>query len=349
MGGNFTVTPAHLHDASQSLTNDVAPAYAQAATAIQTGAHIEAPGFGLLLSWVEAMYVQRVDYVTKDLNGAHDVVNQIASRLEQTASEYQKGENLNISGFDGRPKDQQQHEQGFWSAYGQVASADATGAAPLALISVDAMYGALVAMGACSALCPAFIPAVIVAATVVANVPSMWDAHTVLVNQGNHISGDINAWFDNACGQALDGWDGEGKLNFTDMKTKIESHLGQLAGFVGALGTALVSLIFVLTGFWGAIIASVFPFLAWLVAMTISEVFPPDIPVIESIKEAAGAAMAEGINMTVVAIASVAGMVAGLINTVLEKGADLTLPDSGQAGVPDMQEFHVDQNYKTTI
>jgi len=348
--GNFTVDPAEVRIHAKTLSETVAPAYAEASSGVVQDSQISAPGFGIALSPIEALYHQRIDFISKDLGGAHEVVSEIASRLNEVATQYTRGENLNITGFQGTAKP----EESYGSAYGQsgIAGKAAGGAAVGAAVIVTEafVYATCGAMVTASALCPAFIPSTVAAALFISNPFSISAAGSALTLEANHIKTVINMAFLTHCNNTAAKWSGEGKDAFVSLAIKIKGHLDEIADYINALGSALQDLVMVLAGLWIGLAALVGPFLIWLIAMKLAEVFPLDIPVIEGIINATGAVMDSGVLTAIAGVAAVGGLVlsliTGLAKDLLTLGA---LPDSGKAGVPDMTEFKIDGNFKTDL
>jgi uncharacterized protein YukE len=348
--GNFTVDPNELRSHAKTLSDTVAPAYAEARSAVVQDSQISAPGFGIALSPLEALYHQRIDFISKDLQGAHDVIAAIANRLNDTASEYEKGENLNVQGFDGTP----QHQESYGSAFGQsglggkLAGATAVGAA--AMVTEVFVYATVGLMTTASALCPAFIPSTIAAALFISNPFSISASASSLTLEAKHIKGSLNTTFNTTCVATVGKWTGEGRDAFQALANKIKAHLDDIADYIDTIGSVMQDLVAALAGLWLGLMALVAPFLVWLIAMKCAEVFPLDIPVIEGIINATGAAMDAGVLSTISGLIAAGGLVIslimGLAKDLLSLGA---LPDAGAAGVPDMTEFHIDQNYKTPL
>src|SRR5215212_8843083 len=117
---DFTVDPADMRNHAQFLGNNIAPTYAKSSQSVRTGSEIDAPGFGIALSFLEAAYLQKVDFLAKDLQGAHDLCWTISARLMETAANFERAENLNISGFGGTPV----HQESYGTAYGDTGAAN---------------------------------------------------------------------------------------------------------------------------------------------------------------------------------------------------------------------------------
>jgi uncharacterized protein YukE len=346
---DFTVDPTDLRGHASFLDKSIAPTYGRSSASVREGGQVDAPGFGIALSFVEAAYLQRVDFLAKDLTGAHDLCAAIADRLKRTADTYQRAEDLNVAGFNGTPV----HETSYLSAFGQTGLADMAATAPAlfgAGITMEMVTACLASMSACSALCPAFIPATIAAALFVANLPGIAAAGSHLINEGRNIQNVLNASFQNVCTACAARWTGAGRDAFQQLTTTIKGHLDQVGRYLETLGGALHSLFIALAGLWTALLALVGPFLVWLVAAKAAEVFPPDIPFIEAVINATGAALSSGVLTTIAGLTAVGTMVVSLINGLAKDALSLTaLPDSGQAGVPDLTELRVDANFQLEI
>jgi hypothetical protein len=346
---DFTVDPADLRSHASFLAKTVAPTYATSAGSVRQGSHVEAPGFGIALTLVEATYLQRVDFLAKDLQGAHDLCLAISDRLNQTADTYQRSEDLNIAGFGGTPV----HEESYGSALSGTGTAQLGLAVPILVgagVTVGMVEACLGGMAACSALCPSFIPATIAAALFFANPNGIAEAGAHLINEGRNIQTVLDVNFLNVCNAAAGKWTGAGKDSFQQLVVTIKGHLDQVGRYIETLGGALHTLDLALTGLWLALIALVGPFLVWLIAMRAAELFPPDIPVIESIIEASGAVVSSGVLSTIAGLTAVGGTVIGLIDGLGKDLLSLTaLPDAGAAGVPDLTEFKVDANFQLRV
>ncbi|HSV64543.1 MAG TPA: hypothetical protein VLJ59_01375 [Mycobacteriales bacterium] len=343
---NFTVDPTDLKSHARFLDRSIAPTYARSSQDVRSGSHIDAPGFGIALSPIEAAYHQRVDFLAKDLVGAHDLCVAIARRLTETAETYQRSEDLNTAGFGGTPV----HEESYGSAYAETGAATMASGSPALLaagITVEMITACLASMAACSVLCPAFIPATIAAGLFFANPAGIATAGAHLINEGRNIQNVLDVNFLNVCTAVAAKWTGEGRDGFQQVATTIKGHLDQVGKYLETLGGALHTLDVALAGLWTMLIALVGPFLLWLIAAKAAELFPPDIPVIEAIINASGAAMSSGILTAIAAVAAIGGAVGTLITALAKDALGLTaLPDSGQAGVPDMTEFKVDANFQ---
>jgi uncharacterized protein YukE len=345
---DFSVDPAELRSHAKNLAGAVAPAYATSSTSVRQGSEISSPGFGIALSGVlEAPYHQRVDFLAKDLQGAHDVCTEIARRLQQTADQYDKAENLNVAGFSGTP----QQQESLATAFGQTGLANLdVGAVVATAVPLASIYATLTMMSACSALCPAFIPAAVVGALFVANPLGIAEAGAKLINEGRHIQNQLNLDYLTACNNAAAKWSGEGKDAFQQLTNTVKGHLDQIGKYIETLGEALHSLDIALSALWLALMEMVGPFLLWLVAMKAAEVFPPDIPYIETVVNASGALMSGTVMTTVELVTAVGGTVVTVINGLAKDLLSLTaLPDAGKAGVPDLTEFKVGTNFATNL
>ena len=344
--GDFTVDPTDLRVHAKSLASSVAPAFATSATTLRQGGQIDFPGFGAALSFVQAVYDQRVDFLAKDLQGAHDVLLEISSRLEQTAAEYARGENLNITGFQGTPNPQ----ESYGAALGSVAPASAAAFAGAAGLSVGVVYATAGSLATCAGLCPTFIPAAIAAALFIANPLSIVQAGTALVNEGRHIQSQLNPDFLSVCTSAAAKWTGEGKDAFLQLAITIKGHLDIVGKYIETLGTALHSLDITLTTLWLGLAALSVPFLIWLIAMRAAEAIPFAAAAIEPIIEVSGAAASAAVIGTLGGVTAVASVAVAMISGL---GGDLltlsSLPDKGAAGVPDMTEFKLETNYQTAL
>lgn len=346
--GNFKVDPDSVRRAAKLLSETVAPAYATAATTLQSNGKIEGPGFGLAMSWAEAAYDQRLDFIVKDVQGAHDVCMDIAQRLQQTAAEYEKAENLNIAGFDGKGH----AEKGYGSAYGQALGNEWGGAAAGAVISGAAIATVLVSIGASGELCPSFLPAAIAAPFFVANIPSILEVGVHLQQEAGYMKDNVNAAFSQGCDEAKSDWKGEGADNFGLMETKVKSHMDRMCDYIDMVGKALLVVALAFAALWGMIIATTIPFLVWVIAMRVLEACPPwaqDL-VIEPLIELTGGILCatwfENYMLVGTVVTGAAALLSGVVNQMIGL---LAVPDSGKGGTPDMQEFHVNQNYQTPL
>lgn len=346
--GDFKVDPAKVRDSAKHLSSQVAPGYAESATTLRSRGAIDTPGFGLALSMVEAAYSTRLDFMTLDLQGAHDVVADIASRLTQTATEYEHAENLNISGFDGKGSTPESYGGAFLGALGNSAAPGIVGGGvELAILLLCA--GSL---ETCAGLCPTFIPAALAIPLFICNIPSILSAGAALVNEAAHVKDVLNAAFQTLCDNAKSDWTGEGATSFGLLANKVKAHMDQLASYIDTLGKALEAVGGMLVALWLGLIALAAPFLVWLIAMRLAEASPPWLQdaVLEPIIEGAGVVIGTGILTTLAGVtsggAAVAALIAGLGSQLLGAFAP---PDGGKEGVPDMQEFHVEQNYQAPL
>jgi hypothetical protein len=347
MAGNFKVDPAKVRAGAKLLDSRVAAEYANSASAMQTGGRLDSPGLGLAMSWAEALYNQQLDFLTKDVQGAHDVCVEIASRLRQTADEYDRAEDLNISGFDGKGTAQ----ESYGSAYGQ--ALDNSGVvAGLVGITLGEIAAVLVSVEACAALCPTFIPAAVATPLFAANIPSIFSAGINLQHVATQLKNVVNAEFDQACGEAKDDWEGEGADNFAILANKVKTHMDSLGDYIDAVGKAMIVLGMAFGALWAMILASTVPFLVWLIATRAAEACPPWLQdaVLEPLIEASGGIMAAAWFTAFATVTSIVTAASAIFSGALSQISELlATPDSGKSGTPDMQEFHVDQNYKTPI
>jgi hypothetical protein len=347
VASNFTVDPAELRSHATNLANVVAPAYATSSAAVRTDAQIDFPGFGAALSFLEAGYHQRVDFLAKDLQGAHDVLGEIATRLQQTAAEYQKGENLNIAGFHGSA----QHEESYGAALGRTnpLGEGATAAGAMGL-TAGVVYATAGSLATCAGLCPTFIPAAVAAALFIANPLSIAEAGAALVNEARHIQTQLNADFLSVCVNSAAKWTGEGKDAFAQLANTIKGHLDQIGKYIETLGGALQSLDITLSTLWLGLAALAGPLLVWLIAMRAAEAIPFAAAAIEPIIEVTGAAATSAVVGTLGGVTAAASAIVALITGLAKDLLTLSaLPDKGAAGVPDMTEFSVDTNFSTTL
>ena len=347
---DFTVDPEDVRTHGRTIGTTIAEDYANAADELARDAVVDTPGFGIALSPVEALYIQRVDFLVKDVRGAADVCRQIGSKLGVVADQYERAEDLHVGGFGGTPAKM----SGFGDAYGRTGTAQlltdpavlggaATVAATITLAEIGAVMGG---MSACAALCPTFIIGVAAAALFVANPVGIAQAGADLMRHGDNLQKALNANFDKMCAAATGTWKGEGKDNFVIMATKLKGHLDELGAYIRTLGEALHSLEIALGGLWIALGAMTVPFLTWLIAMRAAELVPGAAVVLEPIIEAAGAAVAGSVTTMVAAVTALGGLVLAVINGLAKDFLKLmALPDDGASGTPDLTEFRVGENF----
>ena len=348
MAGNFTVDPGELRERAKSLRTLVADAFSDQAAKLRTGGEIDAPGFGIALSPLEAGYIQRLDFLTEDVEGAADVCRKLSDLLDQTAGQYERAENLNVAGFSMTGT----HGIGYGEAFGQTGLADmatdgtAGGIAMAAGLTVVEIMAVMATMGACAALCPTFIPAVIGAGLFVANIGSISEAASALSLAGQSLRAHPNVTFDKITTAATAKWTGEGRDAYVDTTTTIKAHLDELADYVKTLGEALQGLQVALVALWLALAGMAGPFLVWLIATRAAEAIPGAAAVLEPVIEISGAAMSASVATILAAVVAVGGLLVTLLTGLGKDFAKLmALPDAGQAGVPDLTEFHVGRNF----
>ncbi|MFI7215718.1 hypothetical protein [Micromonospora maritima] len=347
---NFTVDPEDVRIHGRTLGSTVAEDYTQEAQAIARDSVIDAPGFGIALSPVEAFYIQRVEFLVNDVRGAADVCRQIGAKLGVVADQYQRAEDLHVGGFGGTPAP----ASGFGDAYGRTGVAQlvtdpttlAAAATVGASITLAEIGGVMGGMAACAALCPTFMIGLAGAALFVANPVGIAQAGADLMRHGDQLQKSLNVNFDKICSAATGTWKGEGKDSFVIMATKLKAHLDELGAYIRVLGEALHSLEIALTGLWIALAAMTVPFLTWLIAMRAAELVPGAAVVLEPVIEAAGAAVAGSVTTMVAAVSALGGLALALINGLAKDFLKLmTLPDDGVAGTPDLTEFRVGENF----
>lgn len=346
--GNFEVDPAAVRLSADSIKGQVATDFDQKAALIRADSHIGSPGFGLALSWAEALYLQRVDFMAKDVSGAGDLCRQIGERLRTTADQFDHAENLNLAGFSGTSNP----ERGFGDAYGSTGIVqtvtDPATLSTMATLSMTEILGALAAMSVCGAMCPTFLPAVAVGVPFVANLISIAEAGGKLSHHGDSLTKSQNTIFEDNCKKAAESWKGMGAQAYSDLITKIKAHLDELAGSISALGQALESLVAALTGLWIGLITLTLPFLVWLTAMWVMSAFPPFAPAAQSIVNAMGVVMTTAVTSIAAAASIALGLVVGVINALTKDFlGQLALPDEGAQGTPDLTEFKVGANFAT--
>ncbi|GAA2086267.1 type VII secretion target [Actinomadura alba] len=346
MAPNFTVKPAHMRSAAKEMRENIAPAYKLGGENITNGGKIDSPGFGIALSMLFLpAYIQKLDFLSKDMSGAHDVVKEIAQRLEAAATQYEKAENLNVSGFQGTPNSQASLSSAGGQALGSSGLLEVAGAGG-AMIGTGVIQAAFTAMGAAGALSPAFIPAVIAAALAIPNIEDIHKAASNLSLTGASMGSKLNPAYEKAVTTATIGWEGEGRSAYITLNQTVKGHMDQIGKYVEALGGGLRTLEVALAGFWLAISAFIFPYLTWLIAMRIAQAFPLTAPAIEPIIAAASTAIASGVTTMIAGIIAVGGAVVTLVTALMKDALDLTaIPDSGAEGTPDMTEFKVGLNF----
>ncbi|WP_067431688.1 hypothetical protein [Nocardioides jensenii] len=341
--GDFTVKPGNLTDAATELSGEVAPAYGASAQNLRTNGQVDMPGFGIALSWLDAMYRSRLDFIALDLEGAQDIVGDIATALEQTATQFNAAEDLNISGFGGPGHRPASFGESFGPALGNAVAAPAGLA--VTLISAGAIYGTSGTLAACAGLSPAFIPAAITATLFIANIPSIADAASVLKAEADMLGEQVNTALSTALSHAANGWEGEGALGFTSMSSELTAHLAAMVSFIDAVGDVLVAVTITLSILWAALAAFAVGFLAWLISMHLASV-GPQAPAVQAVLHSTSAALSStwvvgmlGVGGSLAPVAIVLGMLTDQI------AAFISPPDTNNNGTPDMQEFHVDENF----
>ncbi|SBT51099.1 hypothetical protein [Micromonospora auratinigra] len=347
---DFSVDPDDVRIHGRTLGTTIAEDYAQQADEIVRDGAIDPPGFGIALSWAEALYLQRVEFLTADVRGAAEVCRQIGAKLGVVADQYDRAEDLHVSGFGGTPAP----TGGFGDAYARTGTARlvtdpavlATAATAGASITLAEIGGVMAGMAACAALCPTFIVGVAGAALFVANPVGIAQAGSDLIRHGDQLQKALNANFDKICSLATGTWKGQGKDSFVIMATNLKAHLDELGAFIRTLGEALHSLEIALGGLWLGLLAMTGPFLTWLIAMRAAELVPGLALGLEPVIEAAGAAMSASVTSMVAAVSTLGGLVVALINGLAKDFLKLmTLPDDGAAGTPDLTEFRVGENF----
>ncbi|MCW3841453.1 hypothetical protein ONA70_15235 [Micromonospora yasonensis] len=345
--GDFTVDPEDVRTHGRTLGTTVAEDYALQADEIARDGVIDPPGFGIALSPAEAIYIQRLEFLVKDVQGAADVCRQIGAKLGVVADQYERAEDLHVSGFGGKPAPM----SSFGDAYGrtgvaQLAQDPAALAAVAGSITLAEIGAVLAGMSACAALCPTFIIGVAGAVLFVANPMGIAQAGADLIRHGDNLQKALNVNFDKICSAATGTWKGQGKDSFVIMATKLKAHLDELGAYVRTLGEALHSLEIALSGLWIALGAMTVPFLIWLIAMRAAELVPGAAVVLEPIIEATGAAVAGSVTTMVAAVTALGGLILAVINGLAKDFLKLmALPDDGAAGTPDLTEFHVGENF----
>ncbi|MEW2432289.1 hypothetical protein AB0877_30185 [Micromonospora sp. NPDC047644] len=343
---DFAVDPVDVRERARTLGTTIADDYANEADEFARNSAIDAPGFGLALSPVEALYIQRVDFLVKDVRGAADVCRQIGEKLGVVADQYERAENLHVGGFGGTPVP----VSSFGDAYGKTGTADlapvplvVAAGASITLAEIGAIMGGL---SACAALCPTFIVGVAGAALFVANPIGIAQAGADLIRHGDNLQKALNTNFDKICSAATATWKGQGKDSFVIMSTKLKAHLDELGAYIRTLGETLHSLDIALTGLWLALGAMAGPFLVWLIAMRTAQLAPFAAPALEPIIQVAGTAMAGSITTMIAGATALGSLVLALINGLAKDFLKLmALPDDGAAGTPDLTEFRVGENF----
>jgi len=344
VGGNFTVDPDELEQRAKALRTLVAEQFDEASQAIRTGGQIGPPGFGVALSPLEAAYVQRLDFMAKDVQGAAEVCRQIADQLQQVAAQYRRAEDLNTTGFtnSGVPA------MGYGEAFGQTQGLPAAAGAAAVVasgITVAEIMATSAMMSTAAALCPTFMPAAVAATLFVADPVGIASASGNLSLSGDNLKNFPNAAFDKTCSSATSGWTGEGRDAFVFMTTKVKAHLDELAAYVKTMGEALGSLLVALSGLWIALAAMTVPFLTWLIAARAAMAFP-GMQWLEAVIQTTGAMMAKSVTGGFAALVAVGGLVIAFLNGLAKDLMKLVaLPDSGTAGTPDLTEFSVGRNF----
>ncbi|MCZ7440166.1 hypothetical protein O7598_27440 [Micromonospora sp. WMMC241] len=347
---DFTVDPDDVRIHGRTLGRTVAEDYAQRAEEISRDSAIDPPGFGIALSPFEALYIQHVGFLIDDVRGAADVCRQIGAKLGVVADQYERAEDLHVSGFGGTPAPM----GSYGDAYGRTGAAQlatdpaALGAAATvgATITLAEIGGIVGGMAACAALCPTFIIGLAGAVLFVANPLGIAQAGADLIRHGDQLQKALNANFDKICSAATGTWKGEGKDSFVIMATKLKAHLDELGAYIRILGEALHSLEIALSGLWIALGAMTVPFLTWLIAMRAAELIPGAAVALEPLIQAAGAAVASSVTSMVAAVGAVGGLALALVNGLAKDFLKLmTLPDDGAAGTPDLTEFRVGENF----
>ncbi|MEU5674152.1 hypothetical protein ABZ749_28180 [Micromonospora sp. NPDC047753] len=344
---DFAVDPVDVRERARTLGTTIAEDYATEADEFARNSAIDAPGFGIALSAAEAAYIQRVEFLVKDVRGAADVCRQIGEKLGVVADQYERAESLHVGGFGGTPVP----TSSFGDDYGKTSAAQLT-QDPALLVAAGASItlaeiGAIMAgLSACAALCPTFIVGVTGAALFVANPIGIAQAGADLIRHGDNLQKALNANFDKICSAATATWKGQGKDSFVIMSTKLKAHLDELGAYIRTLGETLHSLDIALTGLWLALGAMTVPFLTWLITMRGAQLIPGFAPALEPIIQAAGAAVAGSTTTMIAGVTALGGLVLALINGLAKDFLKLlALPDDGAAGTPDLTEFRVGENF----
>ncbi|GAB3937881.1 hypothetical protein GCM10027614_16920 [Micromonospora vulcania] len=344
---DFTVDPVDVRAHARTLGTTVADDYAHEADELSRDSGIDPPGFGIALSPAEALYIQRIDFLVKDVRGAADVCRQIGEKLGVVADQYDRAENLHVGGFGGTAVPGSSFGDAYGkTAVGQLAQDPALLAAVGASITLAEIGAIMAGMSACAAMCPTFIIGVTGAALFVANPLGIAQAGADLIRHGDNLQKALNTNFDKICSAATGTWKGQGKDSFVIMSTKLKAHLDELGAYIRTLGEALHSLEIALTGLWIALGTMTVPFLTWLIAMRAAELVPGAAVVLEPIIEAAGAAVAGSVTTMIAGVTALGGLALAVINGLAKDFLKLmALPDDGTAGTPDLTEFRVGENF----
>src|ERR1044071_6108424 len=93
---HIAVNPAQLRNAAKGLSDEVAPDLKTQAQRLEGSYRISPPGFGTVLSILEAEYNSTISYHLQNLKVANESVTAVANGLLTTATAYDRAEQVNV-------------------------------------------------------------------------------------------------------------------------------------------------------------------------------------------------------------------------------------------------------------
>jgi uncharacterized protein YukE len=347
MGDGYKVNSTNLKSAAAVLDGQLATDLQQLITTLTSGTQISAPGFGVAFSFLEASYIQQMDYLTKNLQAGVALFHQLGSHLTTAANNYDRVEDVHIRGFSAGTN---YKEVSYGDALGKssnVAAAKDLGshvdpavvAAVGGGLALEAQMAILGVMGVCSALEPSCIVGAILLGTCLARIDQIWSASSAILAASSELSTDIVKRFDAQVVLARSGWEGPAVNKFADLMNKVSAEFTQAAESLKTIGTALRVFAGALVVLWIFLAKLAYPLLTFLIGLLPFKAFPPTAPAAEAASVEAGATSSAATSTSVGVIAGIAGAVGAVLEAVLSALGSFTLNDSGKQGVPDLQEF----------
>ncbi|WP_163512268.1 hypothetical protein [Fodinicola acaciae] len=346
-GGGYKVNSNNLRSAAGVLDGQLKKDLQEIVTNLTNGSQIDAPGFGAAFSFLEAAYIQQMDYLIKNLSAGVSLFHQIGSNLTTAANNYDRVENVHVRGFSAGTK---YHEDSYGDALGDTgivrtatdigSSVDPTTAIGVAGgLALEAQIAILAIMGVCSALEPTCIVAAIALGTCLARIDSIWSASDTILTASSTLTTDIVKRFDAQVVLARGGWEGDAVNKFTDWMNKVSAELTQAADSLKIIGTALRVFAGALVVLWLFLAKLALPLLTFLISLLPFKAFPPTTAEAEAASVEAGTATSATTSTSVGVVAGIAAAAGAVIQAVFSALSSFTLSDSGKQGVPDLQEF----------
>jgi len=344
---HIAVNPAQLRNAAKGLSDEVAPDLKTQAQRLEGSYRISPPGFGTVLSILEAEYNSTISYHLQNLKVANESVTAVANGLLTTATAYDRAEQVNVDMTAGAGVANPDGYGSGWTDTGiartfyQPLDGDGLGWGDVdQLVAVGTQLAAVALSVSTACLAPGYLPAPITAALLVA------DGFSIVATSRDlsAISATLESVakeFDTYANGATAGWEDMSVVQYRKVVTEIGRELSQMTKALSAASTMLTAVAALIGAFWLAFIAFTLPFFVTILELTLYSIGPQAAvlqPIIQGLSTLAGQAWLTA-SGTVITVCIATGT---LILGVVKEWSNFQRFDEQGDSTPDLKQVKIE-------